>query len=176
MGLNNQTKKMICLILMFSMLCGIALVSTAMAGNCVDTRRSGEGLKAKKAKVRIKNNTDMTFSVKYFRNGKLKNTLELPPGDKDHQNFGISTDMTSNYASAWVKLEMDTTGASTPAAVCSFKFGNDVGNDGGNKTYFEPDNCKLAKLVKLCSTCTIACQKSWNGADKYWNVKYTINP
>lgn len=169
MGLNNQTK-MICSILMFSMLCGIALSSTAMAGNCVDTRRSGEGVKAEKAKVRIKNNTDMTFSVRYLRNGNLKNTLELPPGDKDHQNFGISTAITSSSAEVMVKLEMDT-GATTSAAVCSFKIGNLDGND----TFFDQYDCKTAKLVTLCSTCTIACQKSWNGDDNYWNVKYTIN-
>ncbi len=173
MGLNNQTGKMICSILMFSMLCGIALASTAMAGNCVYTEKSGPGLKAKKAKVRIKNNTDMTFSVRYLRDGNLKNTLELSPGDKDHQNFGISTAITSSSKDVLVKLEMDT-GATTAAAVCSFQIGN-FQLRGGEATFFTPYDCKTASLVNLCATCTIACQKSWNSSDKYWNVKYTIN-
>ncbi len=173
MGLNNQTK-MISSILMFIMLGGIAFASTAMAGNCVNTVKKDAFLKAKKAKVAVKNNTDMTFSVRYFRNGNLKNTLELPPGDKDHQNFGMATDLGTIENEVTVRLKMDT-GETTDAAVCGFWFSN-YQLEGTMATEWAPLSCNIASLVELCATCTIACQKSWNNADKYWNVKYTINP
>ncbi len=64
--------------------------------------------------------------------------------------------------------------ATTDAAVCSFWFSN-YQLDSTQAIAWEPISCNIASLVELCATCTIDCQKSWNSADKYWNVKYTIN-
>ena len=81
--------------------------------------------------------------------------------------------MVSGDNEVTVKLKMDT-GATTDAAVCSFWFSN-YQLDSTQAIAWEPISCNIASLVELCATCTIDCQKSWNSADKYWNVKYTIN-
>ncbi len=169
----KQSAKPTSLILLATIVVGLAGANQANAGSCSKTTRERRGVKVH---FKVENKSETALFWKFVKNGNDRNDDALSAGDKDGFKIEYDNDRKKGYMSNSVSIW--SSDRVNKFAECSYQVKN-VNKDSRQKSIWRLVGggpvCTISNK-SVCPGCEIDCSKSFynDNDEKGWMTKFTI--